>query len=491
MSNTAKLTSTKTKISYIFIYIIYDLAYFASPLFIMCFIDAVVEANKNCMIIFACLAFADFIAVQFIGYLMSIFVGKIKAENASKFYQELNRIISSNDLKEEEITQAKLSQYIGEYYEKANRYFFLEKVELVFSIASIVVIFAIMFVIDWRLSLLLLFFVPLSFWVSKLYEKKLYKNANANKQNSDNIKSYLMDQNVLTKEERFSDKKQMPPFNGLINIFLRDYRKSVRTNSCYLYFFSYAFLNFAILIVILLSGYLTSVNLLTIGALFAFQNYTSQLWTPGEYLMSYSSDYQEAKPAIEEIEHILSLKKAKFCHDKIKYISLKGFTSLDMEGKPLFIPIDLEFKKGNIYLIKGINGIGKTTMIEAIMGFNNRYKGKIDINGSSSTSFDDFCYVAASSYISRFYSEEAFKGSSGQKKLSQLKLYLDNIKSVYILDEPTNFVDEENKKDVIGLIKAKSNSENIMIIISHDSIFDEVANEIIELREINATEADF
>lgn len=68
---------------------------------------------------------------------------------------------------------------------------------------------------------------------------------------------------------------------------------------------------------------------------------------------------------------------------------------------------------------------------------------------------------------------------------------MDNVKSVYILDEPTNFVDEENKKDVIGLIKAKSNSENIMIIISHDSIFDEVANEIIELREINATEADF
>lgn len=489
MSKLAKLTSTKTKVFYILIYIIYDLAYFASPLFIMYFVDAVVEANKNYMIIFACLAFADFIAVQFIGYLMSIFVGKIKAENASKFYQELNRIVSSNDLKEEEITQAKLSQYIGEYYEKANRYFFLEKVELIFSIASIVTIFAIMFFIDWRVSLLLLFFVPLSFWVSKLYEKKLYKNANANKENSDNIKSYLMDQNVLTKEERFSDKKQMPPFNGLINIFLRDYRRSVKTNSCYLYFFSYAFLNFAILIVILLSGYLTSVSLLTIGALFAFQNYTSQLWTPGEYLMSYSSDYQEAKPAIEEIEHVLSLKKANCCHDKIQSILLKGFTSLDMEGKPLFIPIDLEFKKGNIYLIKGINGIGKTTMVEAIMGFNNRYEGKIEINGMP-ISFDDFCYVAASSYISRFYSEEGFKGSSGQKKLSQLKLYLDNIKSVYILDEPTNFVDEENKKNVIDLIKEKSNSENIMIVISHDSIFDEVASEIVELREINPSGTD-
>lgn len=113
MSKLAKLTSTKTKVLYILIYIVYDLTYFASPLFIMCFIDAVVEANKNYMIIFACLAFTDFIAVQIIGYLMSIFVGKIKAENVSKFYQELNRIISSNDLKEEEITQAKLSQYIG------------------------------------------------------------------------------------------------------------------------------------------------------------------------------------------------------------------------------------------------------------------------------------------------------------------------------------------------------------------------------------------
>lgn len=68
---------------------------------------------------------------------------------------------------------------------------------------------------------------------------------------------------------------------------------------------------------------------------------------------------------------------------------------------------------------------------------------------------------------------------------------MDNVKSVYILDEPTNFVDEDNKKDVISLIKAKSNPENIVIVISHDSIADEVASEIIELREINATEADF
>ena len=91
-----------------------------------------------------------------------------------------------------------------------------------------------------------------------------------NKKNSDIIKKYVLDQFVLSKEERFSTIKQLPSIDRYLLKYKNDYSLSVKQKSKYLYFFSYSFLNLSILIVILLSGYLTYQGVLMVGKLFAF-----------------------------------------------------------------------------------------------------------------------------------------------------------------------------------------------------------------------------
>lgn len=467
MSNIKKLTSKKYKILYILIYIIYTLLYLLSPLFVMKFIDSIIAKDFNRLLIYAILYFACFVFIQVFSYLFSIMVGKVKANNFINFFSKLNLILKGFNFAHNKLSRDDLNQQIGQNFEMANPYFFIQPVELIFSILTTISIFVIMFLISWKIALILLFFVPCSFVVSKLFEKKMYKYADENLKNVSNVKSYINDQYVLSKEERFLDKKQLGGFHLLLKKFQIIHNKNNRIKSVYLYFFTYCFLNFAILLVIILSGFLVYKEFLTIGVLYAFQNYTSQLWIPGESLMSYSSEYQQIKPALNQLNELLNMDTNEYAKDKIIEISLSDFCLLDQNYNELNEPFNYTFYPGNVYLITGENGSGKTTLLESILGFTDRYKGNLLINGTKKA-FDDFVYISANSYISQFYDIGLSQSSSGQKRLGQIELFLKTDKSVYIFDEPTNFIDEEHKMDFIAIFDALEKQGKLVIVVSHD-----------------------
>jgi len=259
-----------------------------------------------------------------------------------------------------------------------------------------------------------------------------------------------------------------------MDILLSNYRtvhhRNNKTRATYLFFFTYMFLNLAILIVILLSGYLTYEGSLTIGVLFAFQNYTSQLWSPGETLISYTADYQQAKPALEELKKLLNTETLNYENVKIEEIKLINFEVLNSEGNSICEPINYSFKVGNSYLIIGDNGSGKTTLIEAVMGYNNRFLGEFYINNKNILS-NDIVYISANSYISSFYNESFKKGSSGQQKFTQTDFFIKTDKTVYIFDEPTNFIDEQKSIEIFEIIEELKKKNKLIIIISHDKKF--------------------
>ena len=480
MFSISSLTSNRTKFIYIFVYIIYTLLYLINPLLLMKFINSIIDRQSNYIILFSILSVVNFILIQVFGFFLSCLVGKVENENYVNYFKRLNDIAKNYDTRTTNLSSDILSQFMGEYYEKTNSFFFIQKVELIFSIITVFAIFIIMFLIDWKIALVLLVFVPISFYITKKFEKKLYMYSLKNKENSDIIKKYVLDQFVLSKEERFSTIKQLPSIDRYLLKYKNDYSLSVKQKSKYLYFFSYSFLNLSILIVILLSGYLTYQGVLMVGTLFAFQNYTSQLWNPAEFLMSYVSKIQGVKPIIKSIEELFSQTLEDYDNSKIDNIRLDNFCVLDSNNNKLFNPINIKFLKGEIYLLRGKNGIGKSSMVEAVMGFNNRYNGDIYINDSKRI-YSDFAYVSSDAYISDFYDSIKSKGSSGQKKLEQIKLYINQNKSVYILDEPTNFIDKQYKEHVINIIKEKASNDNIIIIISHDPIFESISTKIIDL----------
>ena len=139
--------------------------------------------------------------------------------------------------------------------------------------------------------------------------------------------------------------------------------------------------------------------------------------------------------------------------------------------------ISFKLDDGDFLAILGNNGAGKTTLIEAIMNLTTRYDGEILINGktldkTSGLLFDDLVYVPANPTISEYGAlKDKIKGSSGQRKLSQLKHAIKTDKYLYIFDEPTNFLDQEVKAKVLDLICDLNRMGKLVIVISHDEIF--------------------
>lgn len=112
-----------------------------------------------------------------------------------------------------------------------------------------------------------------------------------------------------------------------------------------------------------------------------------------------------------------------------------------------------------MYLIKGENGVGKSTLLYSMLGLSNRYVGDVIINNkklSSKISYNDISFTAAQSFISRYGNiKEATQLSSGQTRYNQMKFNLADKTSVIIVDEPTNYLDVE-KNELFILVNADS-----------------------------------
>jgi len=167
----------------------------------------------------------------------------------------------------------------------------------------------------------------------------------------------------------------------------------------------------------------------------------------------------------------LNLEEQKINIDKIENIKLEDYQSKDNNGKLINSPINTIIDSSKISIIVGNNGGGKTTLVEALIGLNKRYNGKIMINNKELIEelLEDIVYIQAKPHISHLGNlKEYTKKSSGQQKLAQIKFNILTDKSVYIFDEPTNFLDNIHKDEVWGIIENLKNKGKIVIVVTND-----------------------
>ena len=172
----------------------------------------------------------------------------------------------------------------------------------------------------------------------------------------------------------------------------------------------------------------------------------------------------------------------------------------------VFDKLSFEIKSGETFLIKGSNGSGKTSLMRTMAGFIKPYEGKIFIDNeqlnadrndkekfqfigeksalknnlsvknnitlwsllfNTSVNVDDLLKVFN---LNSFINSDVATLSDGQKKrLSLSKLFLDN-RSVWLLDEPYVFLDEENIADLNNKILKFNERSGIVIITSNIDI---------------------
>lgn len=219
---------------------------------------------------------------------------------------------------------------------------------------------------------------------------------------------------------------------------------------------------------------------------------------------------------------------------EIKKINFSYYNNNSDSYHNLFYNFSYQFKNGNCYLLKGPNGQGKSTLLDLLLGLQIPDQGKIYYNScdmellNKASLRNKIAYVAQQPYFVdtddhneinvinclddrrcvqycnrlgldieniREYSISEFNDclSGGQKRkvaiLNAILLLEFRVSSILIMDEPCNDLDSESIKQLITIIKEKKKNA-IVIIVSHDNYFDDIADEVIDLSTKTTMEVD-
>ncbi|WP_313101022.1 ABC transporter ATP-binding protein [Epilithonimonas sp.] len=185
-------------------------------------------------------------------------------------------------------------------------------------------------------------------------------------------------------------------------------------------------------------------------------------------------------------------------------------------SEPLISDINTSLELGEVCLLMGNNGIGKTTLIKSILGQNKLLKGEISISGKSIQKLDSneiasqiaivfskaeipdnytvIDLISLGKYIhypyyfklnetdkqevsaiinklnlSEYQNKKLTELSDGNLQKAFIGRVLAQNSPFIILDEPTTHLDEENKLMILSLLRNLAKSENKLILFSsHD-----------------------
>ena len=191
-------------------------------------------------------------------------------------------------------------------------------------------------------------------------------------------------------------------------------------------------------------------------------------------------------------------------------ISVKSL-SVSRGGINLLQDVDIELKNGQAGILRGPNGVGKTTLLRALAGLQPFDSGEIEC------SLEDICYsghadgvkptltvqenlefwanifgspsiseVAEKFMIIDLLNSKAGNLSAGQKRrvgLSRLGL---TGRQVWLLDEPTVSLDETSVKIFENIIKDHISEDGCALIATHIDLGLENSAQIIDLLKYKA-----
>ena len=172
------------------------------------------------------------------------------------------------------------------------------------------------------------------------------------------------------------------------------------------------------------------------------------------------------------------------------YIKIENL-SKKIKGTAVLDNINMEFFKGNVYGIRGINGSGKTMLFRAICGLKNpgflpSYTGRYNLklladikNIINYEKIDETLnLVGLDCNDKRKYKQY----SLGMKQKLGIAQALMEDPDLILLDEPTNALDEKSVENILSIIEKEKAKGKLILIASHDKlILEQICDEIINI----------
>jgi len=408
-------------------------------------------------------------------------------------------------------------------------------VRILIRLLEFIFCLAILFYLNWKLTLIALLGLPLFYFATKFYyrgirilsREVMEKRAILSRQIQDSLTGVDVVK-VFTAEERETEK---------IHTHLDELKKSSIKRDIILNFSSELISLLGALggfVVLLYSGWEIIRGNFTIGSYIAFSAYLAKLYGPTQTLATIGLTFQPAITALNRVTELLDLTGEEEKEKEIKLKKIKGdieFKNVyfSYDTKEVLTDINFKVKNGEKILITGPNGSGKSTIIKLILGLYKHKKGKIlidnyEINKISLSSlrkrisivsqntflFNDtvknnilYSYPEAKekdiekvtklsgayefiknleSGFETLVGETGKKLSGGEKqKLSIARAILKD-SEIIILDEATTHLDPESEKRIEKLIK-KSFKNKTCIVISQNIQNVSKINRIFVLKE--------
>jgi len=154
--------------------------------------------------------------------------------------------------------------------------------------------------------------------------------------------------------------------------------------------------------------------------------------------------------------------------EEIETLSLKDVTFGYEKEKPVLKKMNLIFRRGQTNKLEGVNGFGKSTIVNIILGLYSTQEGEILINNKyklSEINLNEWRKKIAYSEHSNLVENGL---STGQKQLVDLKETFkdDNGKQILIFDEADNALDRKNKNEFQEKV-SQASEKKLVISISH------------------------
>ncbi len=262
------------------------------------------------------------------------------------------------------------------------------------ALIMLAAVFAIMWALEWRLTLLAVAVVPFIV-VTVRYFGRPMKERSREQRDSEGRMTAVVEQtlNAMPAVQAFTrERTQELRFRHHANETVRAYVRSTFAGMWFQLFTGLA-TTLGTAAVIYVGGTLALEGKLTAGTIVVFISYLASLYDPIDSLSETAQTVQNAAAETDRVMEILEIEPA--VHDApdarempvsggIRYEAVTfGYDS----GRPVLHDVSLSVDPGEVLAIVGPTGAGKTTLVSLLVRFFDPWKGRLTIGGTDIREF--------------------------------------------------------------------------------------------------------